>query len=336
MEDVFEHIQRAMNAVLDGNPIAPSEARFLLEMEDPPAIQYLMACANRIRETFLGREIEFCAIVNAKSGKCSENCAFCAQSAHHRTRVNVYPMMSQELMVDAARKARDQGAARFSIVTSGKGVLKDRDLDVILGAIDRIVRREGIDCCASLGLLDRDDVRALKQAGLTRYHHNLETSKSHFPNICTTHTYEERLEVLRTCREEGLEVCSGGIVGLGETREQRLELAYALMECEVDSVPINILNAISGTPLEKEPPLLPLEVLKTISVYRLLMPGTEIRICGGRENALRGLQPLMFSAGCTGTMIGNYLTTEGRLPADDVRDVLDLGLYLRKPKREEK
>ena len=336
MEDVFEHIQRAMNAVLDGNPIAPSEARFLLEMEDPPAIQYLMACANRIRETFLGSEIEFCAIVNAKSGKCSENCAFCAQSAHHRTRVNVYPMMSQELMVDAARKARDQGAARFSIVTSGKGVLKDQDLDVILGAIDRIVHQEGIDCCASLGLLDRDDVKTLKEAGLTRYHHNLETSKSHFPNICTTHSYEERLEVLRTCREEGLEVCSGGIVGLGETREQRLELAYALMDCEVDSVPINILNAIPGTPLEKEPPLRPLEVLKTISVYRLLMPGTEIRICGGRENALRGLQPFMFSAGCTGTMIGNYLTTEGRLPADDVRDVLDLGLYLRKPKREVK
>ncbi|MBI4775848.1 MAG: biotin synthase BioB [Deltaproteobacteria bacterium] len=336
MEDDFEYIRRAMNTVLGGNAITASEAKTLLDMQDPPAIQYLMACANRIRETFLGKVIEFCAIVNAKSGKCSENCSFCAQSAHHRTGVNVYPMMSSDSMVEAARKARDQGATRFSIVTSGKGVLKDRDLDTILETVDEIVRGEGIDCCASLGLVDREDVRALKQAGLTRYHHNLETSRSHFPNICTTHGFEERVQVLRICREEGLEVCSGGIIGLGETREQRLELAYTLIDCGVHSVPINILNAIPGTPLEKEPPLSPLEVLKTISVYRFLMPGTEIRTCGGRENALRGLQPLMFMAGCTGTMIGNYLTTEGRLPADDVRDVLDLGLYLRKPERDGK
>jgi len=336
MEVDFENVQRAMNTVLGGNPITSSEAKTLLDMEDPAAIQYLMACANRIRETFLGGEVEFCAIVNAKSGKCSENCSFCAQSAHHRANINAYPMMSAELIVEAARSARDQGAARFSIVTSGKGVLKDRDLEIILAVVDEIVRQEGIDCCASLGLVDRADVKALKQAGLTRYHHNLETSRSHFPNICTTHGYEERVEVLRLCREEGLEVCSGGIIGLGETREQRLELAYTLIDCGVHSVPINILNAIPGTPLEKEPPLLPLEVLKTISVYRFLMPGTEIRTCGGRENALRGLQPLMFIAGCTGTMIGNYLTTEGRLAADDVRDVLDLGLYLRKSEREEK
>gem|GEM_PF-42609 len=326
LTDLYRTIQTITETILSGVPLAETDAERLLDLDRPEEILFLLSCANRVRKAAFGNRVEFCAIVNAKSGKCSENCAFCAQSSHHRTQAATYPLMSVEAMVNAAQKAREQGARRFSIVTSGKGILRGREFDVILEAVQAIREDVGLLCCASLGLLDAGQIRALKQAGVSRYHHNLETARSHFGQICTTHHYDERLEILRLCRAEGLEVCSGGILGMGERREQRLELAYALLREDVESVPINILNPIPGTPLERTPAMKPLEVLQTIAVFRLLMPRTEIRTCGGREAALRGLQPLMFTAGCTGAMIGNYLTTQGRSPAEDLRDAADLGL----------
>ena len=333
MTDIHLQLEETTRRILAGEHLTPDDAVRLTNLREPTEIFHLMACANRVRGAFLGDRIEFCAIVNAKSGRCSEDCSFCAQSSHYNTSAPTYPLMDVDAMVEAAVKARAAGALRFSIVTSGKGVIRSRDFDTILEALSRI-RQEGLLCCASLGLLDREAARALKQVGVCRYHHNLETSGSFFPNICTTHDYEQRVKVLDLCREEGIEVCSGGIIGLGESPAQRVELAVTLLEHEVDSFPVNILNAIAGTPLEHQASMPPLEILKTLSVFRLLMPHTEIRTCGGRETNLRGLQPLMFTAGCNGTMIGNYLTTQGRSPQHDVQDVLDLGLTFRNKGRE--
>ncbi len=311
--------------VLQGHAVTREEASRLINLEDSDQIHALMAGAHRIRAQFHGNRAELCAIVNAKSGRCSENCAFCAQSSHHRTNATVYPLMNVDEILDIGQKATEAGARRFSIVTSGKGVLREADIEQILEAVAKLTAK-GVAVCGSLGLLAPETAQVLKQAGMKRYHHNLETSRSHYPAICSTHGFQDRVDTVVTAHEAGLEVCSGGILGLGENREQRLELAFELRSLPVISVPINILNPIPGTPLEGERQLRPLEILKTIAVFRYILPDREIRACGGREVNLRGLQPLMFMAGCTGTMIGNYLTTQGREPVQDLSDIEDLEL----------
>ncbi len=313
--------------VLDGREVTREEAGQLLQTEESTEIQLLLACANRIRQAFHGDRIDFCSIINAKSGKCSEDCSFCAQSAHHGGKSQVYPLLSTEAILEAGKKAVAAGAFRFSIVTSGKGVLNNNDFRNILQAIDEL-RRQGIRTCASLGLLNDDAARTLKDAGLERYHHNLESARSHYGSICSTHSFQDRVDTVLAAHRAGMEVCSGGILGLGETPAQRIELAFELSELPARSVPINLLNPIPGTPLEHQPLLSALEALKTIAVFRFILPRKELRTCGGREQALRGLQPLMFTAGCSGTMLGNYLTTEGRSPDDDTRDIRDLGLTI--------
>jgi len=305
--------------------VTHEEASRLIDLEDSAHIHALMAGANRIRARFHGERAELCAIVNAKSGRCSEDCAFCAQSSHHQTKATVYPLMGVVEILEAGQKATEAGARRFSIVTSGKGVLRDSDMERIATAVAGLTEK-GVSVCASLGLLTPEVASAFKKAGLKRYHHNLETSRSHYPAICSTHGFQDRVDTVMVAQRAGLEVCSGGILGLGETRSQRLELAFELRSLPVISIPINILNPIPGTPMERQQPLRPLEILKTIAVFRFILPDREIRTCGGREVNLRGLQPLMFTAGCTGTMIGNYLTTEGRETGQDLRDIEDLGM----------
>lgn len=285
----------------------------------------LMAHATEIRERFKGNRINICSIVNAKSGRCPEDCKFCAQSVHYQTEAHVYPLIEAGAIIEEARRAKDNGAHFFGIVTSGTAIENDKEWLEIYQAV-RGINDLGIRPCASLGMLDRQRACSLKKAGLFRYHHNLETARTFFDNICTTHNYDEDIETNRLAKEAGLSICTGGIIGLGETMEQRIELALTVREIGADSVPINILNPIPGTPFSDNTPLSPLEILLTIALFRFILPGKDIRLCGGKEKNLRQLLPLGIVAGSNALMTGNYLTTTGREPKDDIDMLIDLGL----------
>ena len=302
---------------------ADNAIRLFEEGKDKPF--HLFAAAAEIRESFKGKTINLCGIVNAKSGRCSENCKFCAQSAHYKTDASIYPLISSDQMIAEAKSAAESGAHFFGIVTSGKKISGKEEWKTIHDAI-RGIRHLGIKPCASLGIIGRAEAQELKGAGLIRYHHNLETSRSFFKNICTTHDYEEDVETVRIAKAAGLSVCCGGLIGLGESIHHRIELAITLRELEVDSVPVNILNPIAGTPLEQTPSLSPLEILSTIAILRFLLPDKDIKLCGGKEKNLRQLLPLGLVAGCNSLMTGNYLTTLGRDTALDLEMIRDLGL----------
>ncbi|HTG01782.1 MAG TPA: biotin synthase BioB [Nitrospirota bacterium] len=285
----------------------------------------LFYAAGAIRERHRGSTVDICSIVNAKSGACSEDCTYCAQSVHNQTAAPVYPLISVHDMARAAESAKKNKAKRFCIVTSGRGIESDKDLETIARGIEK-VRDAGLSPCATLGTLTRDQLARLKDAGLLRYHHNLETSRSYFPRICSTHSFDERLDVIGHAKSLGLSVCSGGIFGLGESMEDRMEMAFTLRELDVDSVPINFLMPIAGTPLEHAEPIRPLDALHAIALFRFILPKKEIRICGGRATGLRSLHPLIFAAGADGFMIGNYLTQSGLKPEDDLKMIGDFGL----------
>lgn len=285
----------------------------------------VMAAASEIREHFKGDAISLCGIVNAKSGKCSEDCKFCAQSSHYPTAVSPYPLKTAEQIMAEARDALRGGAEMFGIVTSGKSLKLKKEWSEIFKAVQGIGEM-GLKACASLGIIDVPTGLALKEAGLCRYHHNLETSRSFFKNICTTHEYDEDVETVRAAKAAGLSVCSGGLIGLGEGISHRIELAMTLRELDVDSVPINILNPIKGTPLDRTSPLPALEILMTIAVFRFMLPDRDIKLCGGKEKNLRQLLPLAIVAGCNSFMTGNYLTTAGRNSSLDQEMIADLGL----------
>jgi biotin synthase len=228
-------------------------------------------------------------------------------------------------MVEKAKQAKEFGAHMFGIITSGTRISSEREWDEIYDAVKNI-KTLGIKPCVSLGMLDKERALKLREAGLYRYHHNLETARSFFDNICTTHEYDEDIETVKAAREAGLSMCSGGIIGLGETMEQRIELAMTLKELDVDSVPVNILNPRPGTPLMNAKPLPPLEILITIAIFRFILPDKDIKLCGGKEANLRQLLPLGIVAGCNSLMTGDYLTTSGRNPALDIEMIKDLGL----------
>jgi biotin synthase len=284
----------------------------------------LMAYASEVRDYYKGRQVSLCSIVNAKSGLCPENCRFCAQSAHHHTHAEIYPLIPKDEMIEKAKEAKECGAHMFSIVTSGTRIEGNNEWNEIEEAIRGMVR-VGIKPCASIGMLDEERAQRLKEVGLFRYHHNLETAQSNFDAICSTHDYEDDIETVKNAQKAGLSVCSGGIIGLGETMEQRIEMAFTLKELDVDSVPINILNPIEGTPLAHMQPLTPVEILITIALYRFILPDKDIKLCGGKEKNLRQLLPLGIVAGCNSLMTGNYLTTLGRDAASDIKMVKDLG-----------
>lgn len=311
--------------VLAGESVTFDEALALTAI-DESYIPILLGVANKVRQTFTGDRVDTCQIVNARSGNCSEDCKFCAQSAHHEVKLDVYPLMSEDEILQAAKKAESEGAYRFCIVTAGCGMDGDTDFARITAAIERVGRETGLNRCCSLGLLTEEHVAALKAAGITRYHHNLEASESFFPNICTTHSYPDRIQTIKRIKAAGLQVCSGGIIGMGESWRQRVELAFALKELDVDSVPVNVLNPVAGTALESQPSLRPLEILQAFALFRLILPTKIIRYAGGREHGLGELVPLGFLSGVNGMLIGNYLTTTGRGAADDLATVTGLGL----------
>lgn len=264
--------------------------------------------------------LSLCSIMNVKSGACSEDCAFCAQSARYKTKAPVYQISPVDQILKRAEEAKESGATRFSLVASGKGPSK-KEVDQIASIVHKIKQEVGIKVCASLGIIDGSGLKALKDAGLTRYHHNLETCRSFFPNIVSTHSYEERVDTINQAKEAGLEVCAGGILGLGESLEQRIELAIELKGLEVDSVPLNFLIPIEGTPLyqksSKSSMITPMEAVKAIAMFRIILPNVPIRLAAGRETLLKDFLALCFYAGADGMMIGGYLTRKGRPIKED-------------------
>jgi biotin synthase len=290
----------------------------------------VMAAATEIREHFQGREIILCGIVNAKAGKCPEDCSFCAQSSHYKTEAPSHPLKKAAEIIEKAAQAARNGAELFGIVTSGKTIKAKKEWSEIFKAIEGIGKM-GLKPCASLGIIDTPRARELKACGLYSYHHNLETSRSFFPNICTTHAYEEDLETVQAAKAAGLSVCSGGVIGMGEGITHRIELAETLRKLSVDSIPLNILIPVKGTPMARMAPLPPLEILMTIAVFRFMLPDRDIKLCGGKEKNLRQLLPLAIVAGANSLMTGNYLTTDGRTSILDLEMIADLGL---KPTRE--
>jgi len=297
--------------VLGGDTPTLQEALAILQARGSDLTLFL-AGAHRIRENFFGSRIELCSIISAKSGRCAENCAFCAQSSHHQTNAPVYPLKSREEMLEGARRAEVEGSHCYGIVTSGTRISSDEEMATILDAIREIRATTSIEPSASLGILNEQTARALAEAGCATYHHNLETARSFFPNICNTHDYEDDVRTVRLARKAGMKVCCGGIFGLGESLEQRVELAFTVRDLDVDSVPLNFLNPIAGTPLQDMNDLAPLDCLRIIALFRYLLPEKRISVCGGREKNLRDFQSWIFMAGASGTMIGNYLTTTGR------------------------
>jgi len=286
----------------------------------------LFAYASEITQFYKGKKVSFCSIINAKSGLCPEDCKFCAQSSHYSTDAEIYPLLPKEIIVERAAQAKKQGAHMFGIVTSGTEIDSDEEWKIIEESVKEI-NQIGIKPCCSIGMLDKKRAEKLKKAGLFRYHHNLETARSYFSSICTTHDYDEDIETIKNAKEAGLSTCCGGIIGLGETMEQRIELGFTIKELDVDSVPVNILNPIKGTPLEHQSLLSPMEVLITLSIFRFIMPNKDIKVCGGKEKNLRQLLPLAILAGCNSLMTGNYLTTQGRDAKSDMEMVIDLGFY---------
>lgn len=288
----------------------------------------LFSYTNRIREAFKGKEIFTCGIVNAKSGYCSQDCSFCAQSGHHQVEIKTYPLMDKEEMIQKALELNEKGAKRFSMVTSGISLTAD-ELQTICDTSKAIIEKTGMTICASIGMLTEETAEALKAAGVSQFHHNLETARSYFDAICSTHDYDQDIETIRIAMKYGLRVCSGGIFGLGESWEQRIEMALTLKELNVPSIPINFLNPIPQTPLCDQPLLSPMEALRCIALYRFIMPTRDITICGGREVTLKDFQSFIFYAGANGVMVGNYLTTSGRDIDADISMIKALGLSIK-------
>ncbi|RYD03335.1 hypothetical protein N752_21115 [Desulforamulus aquiferis] len=273
-----------------GNQISFEEALYLAGLEGRELFE-LISAACRITAKFCGSGIDTCSIINAKSGGCLEDCKFCAQSIHFDTGCKEYSLMEDKRILQYAKKIEQKGINRLALVTSGKE-LDDEDFNRIIDTYHMLKENTALNLCASLGLLDEVRATGLKKAGVTMYHHNLETAESYFSNICTTHTYQQRINTIRAAQNAGLKVCSGGIISIGETLGQRLELAYELKRLKVNSVPINILNPIAGTPLESQPILSPLEIMKTICLFRLILPEATLRFAGGVKNALGELRVL--------------------------------------------
>lgn len=311
--------------IISGGSLSPDEALALSGVGGIDRYALFLA-ASRVKEHFRGAATSLCSILNAKSGRCPENCSFCAQSAHHSTNAPVYPLVDEEKIVAGARDAEAAGSTCYGIITSGTSVKKGEELDRICRAVRRICEETAIAPSCSLGIIDDETAAALRAAGAETYHHNLETARSFFPQVCSTHDYEQDVATVRAAKKAGMKVCCGGIFGLGETQAQRVEMALTLKELDVDKVPLNFLNPVEGTRLEHADNLTPMECLVTVAVYRLLLPDKNIYVCGGREKNLRDLHSWIFFAGASGVMIGNYLTTTGRDIDKDRQMLRDLEL----------
>ncbi|BAL85061.1 putative biotin synthase (plasmid) [Selenomonas ruminantium subsp. lactilytica TAM6421] len=284
----------------------------------------LMEGAGRLQKHFCGNHIDLCTIINGRSGRCSENCKYCAQAACHKTGIEEYDFLLKEEIIANARANEAAGVNRFAIVTSGRA-LGGREFDQAIETYEEMHETLHIDLCASHGIISREQFRRLRQAGVTSYHHNIETSRRFFPQICTSHTYDDRIKTIKIAQEEGMCVCSGGIIGMGETWEDRLDMALSLAELHIQSIPINALMAIKGTGLEDREPLKPEDILRTIAIFRFINPEANIRLAAGRK-LLPQNGATAFVHGASASITGNMLTTSGTTIKEDLAILADLGL----------
>ncbi len=312
-------IEILADKVLSGKEITRQEA---MELYDQP-LKILCKTADKIRKHFCFNRFDICTIVNGKSGQCSENCRFCAQSAHNHTNTAKYPLLPMEEIVNLAKINSEKGVLRYSIVTSGKR-LSNEEVEQMCQTIRKIKEETEISVCISFGLLNEEQYRKLKEAGVSRVHNNLETSRRNFPNICTTHTFEDKITAIRAAQRAGLFVCSGGIMGLGETLEDRIDMAFTLRELGIKSVPVNMLNPIPGTPLMENKRLAVEDMCRIVAVYRFILPDASIRLAGGR-----GLMPdkgrSCFLSGANAAISGDMLTTAGITVETDMQMLKELG-----------
>lgn len=307
-----------------GEPITPEQALALIDLPDAE-LPALIALAHRVRLRYCGEAVEVESLISAKTGGCPEDCAFCSQSARFHAQIETHPFLSAEQVLASAKSAEELGATQFCIVVAVRG--PDRRLmDQALDAIAAVRRETSLAVHCSFGILTREQARAFAQAGVERYNHNLETARSFFPQIVTTHTWEERVETCHLVKEEGMELCSGGIFGMGESWEQRVEFACELRDLAPAEIPLNFLNPRPGTPLGDRPLLPALDAIRICALWRLFFPHETIRYAGGREAVLRDLQALGLLSGVNGLIMGNYLTTTGRAPEQDLRMLEDLGM----------
>ncbi len=317
-------VEQLKNKVLGGGEVTREEA---LELMDAP-LEVLSQAADQLREHFCGDRFDLCTIVNGKCGKCSEDCKYCAQSAHYHTSLEEsYPLLSTEELVKGAAENKRQGVLRYSIVTSGRK-LSDREVDQVCESIRAIREQVGIEVCVSFGLLGEEAFRKLKEAGASRVHCNLESSRRYFPQVCTTHTYDEKIETMKAARRAGLSVCSGGIIGLGETMEDRIDMVLTARELGVKSVPVNLLNPIPGTPYGHNPVLTEDELRRVVAIFRFLIPDGNIRLAGGR-GLLEDKGARCFCSGANAAISGDMLTTAGITVERDLEMLRKLGYQVR-------
>ncbi len=312
-------INKLKDKILSGYNITYNEALSLIETP----LNELLEAADEIRKHFCSNIFDICSIINAKSGKCSENCKFCAQSAHYKTNISEYPLLDKETIIKNALYMAEKGVLRFSIVTSGKA-LTDKDVEILADTIKEIKSKSNISICASLGLLTDENFKKLKDAGLERVHNNLETSENFFSSVCTTHTFDDKINALKAALQSGLSVCSGGIIGLGESMQDRIDLAFSLKELGIKSVPVNILSPVKGTPYENNKPLSEEEILKTISIFRFILPDAFIRLAGGRA-LLSDKGKKAFLSGANAAITGDMLTTYGISVDTDMQIIKETG-----------
>lgn len=279
----------------------------------------------KLSSKYVKDEIEFCSLINARNGKCSQNCKYCAQSSHYRTHIDSYPLVKIEEVRKTALDAKSHKASRFAIVTSGK-TPDESDFDKMLEMIKEINKIEGLNSCASIGILNEEQAKKLAQSGLKRFHHNINTAKSYYPEVCTTHTWQDRLDTCKLVKKYGMELCCGVILGMGESVEQRVEMALELAEIQPNSIPINILMPIPETPFENYLDKIDEEnVLRTLAIFKITNPNSILRFCGGRMRLSEENQRKALNTCVEGIMVGNYLTTIGKNPDDDIKTVEELG-----------
>jgi biotin synthase len=317
--------------IIEGDRITKSEALTLTQIQGQDKILLLCEAADRIRQACCGTVVDLCSIVNVKSGNCSENCSFCSQSAHHPGQDSpIYGLKSPEEILAQAKSAASAGAKRFCLVSQGRGPkyqgTKSGEFAQILETVRLITQETEIKPCCALGEVTPEQAQALKAAGVTRYNHNLEASENFFPDIVTSHSWRDRVETIKNLKAAGIQACTGGIMGMGETWEDRVDLALALRDLEVESVPINLLNPRQGTPLAPQTPLDPFDALKAIALFRFILPQQILRYAGGREAVMGELQSLGLKAGINAMLIGHYLTTLGQPPEQDIAMLESLGL----------
>ncbi|WP_455684918.1 biotin synthase BioB [Thomasclavelia sp.] len=317
-------LEKLVKQIISGQDISYKEAELLIDVD----LQELKQAANQIREYFCGNKFDLCSIINGKSGRCSEDCKYCGQSIHYQTKINIYDLLKKEIIEDMAIHNANQGVERFSIVTSGR-CLNNEEFLKIIEIYQYLNNNVKISLCASLGLLNLEQFNKLKEAGVKRYHNNLETSRNYFTKICTTHNYDQKIKTIKDAKKAGLEICSGGIMGMGESWNDRLDLAFELKNLKVNSIPINILNPIPGTPLQDYSPLAKEEIERIMAIFRFIHPTAVLRMAGGR-GLLEDKGMSIYKSGGNGAITGDMLTTQGITIAEDKKLIKMLGFEVNK------